>query len=362
MRYHKFGLLEHDAARATPGYTIFTPIPAGCHTTYLLDMEGDVVHEWDVTGLRTGYSKLLPNGNLLTALRADLDAPAGREEARVIRELDWDGKAVWECDAPAQHHDFHRLANGNTAFIGFERFRPDSIDRLRGGIPGTEMADGGVLGDYIREVDADGETAWEWHAQDDMEIEDYPIFSLNVREEFSHANSLFPLPNGDYLVSFRRNSWIFIIDRETRKVRWRKNDYGWGGQHDAQMLDNGNILFFANGQFGDNTSHCSRVIELDPETGEEEWVYQGDPPWTFYSPHISGAQRLWSGNTLICEGLWERIFEVTPEGDVVWEYISSHFGPCGPPHNLDPADIGNWVFRAYRYAPDSPEIGGRLPG
>ena len=85
MRYHKFGLLEHDAARATPGYTIFTPLPAGCHTTYLLDMDGGVVHEWDVTGFRLGYSKLLPNGNLLTALRADPDAPAGREEARVIR-------------------------------------------------------------------------------------------------------------------------------------------------------------------------------------------------------------------------------------------------------------------------------------
>ena len=91
------------------------------------------------------------------------------------------------------------------------------------------------------------------------------------------------------------------------------------------------------------------------------WRYEGSPPWTFYSPHISGAQRLWTGNTLICEGLWGRIFEVTPGGDIVWEYISSHFGPCGPASEVHSKAIGNWVFRAYRYAPDSPEINRRLP-
>ena len=32
--------------------------------------------------------------------------------------------------------------------------------------------------------------------------------------------------------------------------------------------------------------------------------YRGRPSYTFFSPHISGAQRLWSENTLICEGQW----------------------------------------------------------
>jgi outer membrane protein assembly factor BamB len=362
MRYHKFGLLEYDAAQATPGYTIFTPIHADNHTTYLLDMNGEVVHEWDVSDFRTGYGKLLPNGNLLTVLKADLETASGREGMRIIHEFDWDGNIVWQCDAPAQHHDFHRLPNGNTVYLGFERFRPDSIARLQGGVPGTEMPDGGVLGDYICEVNMTGETVWEWHAQDEMEIENYPIHPLSRRDEFCHANSLFPLANGDYLISFRRNSWIFIIDRKTKKVRWEKNDYGWGGQHDAQVLDNGNIMLFANGQYGESPTDCSRVIEFNPETGVEAWRYEGDPPYTFFSQHISGAQRLWSGNTLICEGLWGRIFEVTPDGEIVWEYISSHFGPCGPASADKPSAIANWVFRAYRYAPDSPEINGRLPG
>jgi hypothetical protein len=66
-------------------------------------------------------------------------------------------------------------------------------------------------------------------------------------------------------------------------------------------------------------------------------------------------QRLPSGNTLICEGRWGRIFEVTPEKEIVWEYVSPYFQKDNPPYT-----DGNYVFRAYRYSADSPEIGGRL--
>jgi hypothetical protein len=103
-------------------------------------------------------------------------------------------------------------------------------------------------------------------------------------------------------------------------------------------LDNGNILLFANGY---NTVDLpfSRVIEFDPETDETLWEYKGWPHLTFYSPHISGAQRLASGNTLICEGGCGRVFEVTTDGTIVWEYISPFDveGPRGPE---------NWIFRA----------------
>ena len=40
-------------------------------------------------------------------------------------------------------------------------------------------------------------------------------------------------------------------------------------------------------------------------------------------------QRLFSGNTLICEGQWGRVFEVTKDSEIVWEYIlpPDLFGP-----------------------------------
>ena len=38
-----------------------------------------------------------------------------------------------------------------------------------------------------------------------------------------------------------------MIDRVTRDVVWVGNEPHWGGQHDAQILESGNLLLFANG-------------------------------------------------------------------------------------------------------------------
>jgi hypothetical protein len=54
---------------------------------------------------------------------------------------------------------------------------------------------------------------------------------------------------------------------------------------------------------------------------------------------VSGAQRLANGNTLICDGVTGVFFEVTPEGEIIWEY-----------------DLGDDVFRVTRYAPSYPGI------
>jgi hypothetical protein len=48
------------------------------------------------------------------------------------------------------------------------------------------------------------------------------------------------------------------------------------------------------------------------------------------------------------------VFEVTPAGESVWEYINPHQG------EQRPGVLANSVFRAYRYAADAPEIRGRL--
>ena len=45
---------------------------------------------------------------------------------------------------------------------------------------------------------------------------------------------------------------------------------------------------------------------------------------------------------------------IVHEGDIVWEYVSPFMGADRF------GDPSNEVFRAYRYAEDSPQIGGRL--
>ena len=352
MKHTRVGLLEHIEEAATRGVTIISPL----HGTgvYLIGMKGEVLHQWATSMAPGNYARLLPNGNLLWSGQTSEGPKPGGGKGGLIREFDWEGNIVWEHRDDAQHHDFRRLANGNTLYIGWEEMPPDAAKRVVGAEAGTEAEGGTIWGDYLREVDSAGKTIWEWHTYSDLEIELHPLHIMSTRKEFAHCNSCAELPDGNLLLSFRKNSTLMIVDKETKKVKWYKRNDEWGQQHDAEMLSNGNILFFANGINVPRGIYHSRVIELNPKSGEEVWIYQGSPSWSFFSPNISGCQRLHSGNTLICEGLNGRIFEVTPDGQIVWDYISPWFG------NRHPTGRSNAVFRAYRYDTSSSEIAGRL--
>ena len=65
---------------------------------------------------------------------------------------------------------------------------------------------------------------------------------------------------------------------------------------------------------------------------------------SFFSPFRSSAQRLPNGNTVIAESEWGRIFEVTPGGDIAWEYINPHFKPGGK--------YTNRIYRGLRISKD----------
>ena len=82
------------------------------------------------------------------------------------------------------------------------------------------------------------------------------------------------------------------------------------------------------------------------------WSYS-DPDGEFFSSFISGTQRLPNGNTLICSGAQGRVFEVTADGRVVWDFRNSHFGEPDPKF----ADVPpNSLYRAVRIPKDHPGL------
>ncbi len=351
MRPLVTGLTTLDEARATGGYTLFAPLER--EEVLLIDLKGGVVHRWGIGGLPGDYGYLLPDGRLLCGVKVESGPePAGGKGGH-LKEFDWDGNLLWEHVDDAHHHDFQRLGNGNTLYIGWERMPAAAMERVKGAEPGSEDEEGSIWGDFLKEVTPDGDVVWEWHAHSDLALEDFPLHPMSTRLEFAHCNACFELPDGNIMLSFRRISTILIVDKRTKAVDWFMRDDGWGQQHDCTMLENGNILLFANGIHVPRGVFHSAVVEIDPRTRQEVWRYEDTPRWNFFSPNISGAQRLWSGNTLICEGLTGRLFEVTPEGEIVWEYINPYFGPLG-------SGQANRVFRAYRYPAGSPELGGWL--
>ena len=77
---------------------------------------------------------------------------------------------------------------------------------------------------------------------------------------------------------------------------------------------------------------------------------------TFFTPFMGGAQRLGNGNTLITETAFGRVFEVTREGRLCWEWVNEEFadyegrGPEEIESLFDYPD--NALFRAYKYTPE----------
>jgi hypothetical protein len=237
-----------------------------------------------------------------------------------------------------------------------------------------------LVDDVIIEVDGRGKISWEWVCSDHCDEMGFDTrakktirrnpgikpMSGNVGD-WMHMNSISTLglnrfyDGGDQrfhpdniIWDGRQTNIIAIIDRKTGKIVWQLGPYFTAnktlqkigqiiGQHHVHMIPRGlkgegNILIFDNGGaagYGapnptspdgvDNAKRdFSRVLELDPITLEVKWLYPPPGPGMnrLYSAFVSSAQRLPNGNTLITEGNGGRIIEVTPEQEIVWEYVS----------------------------------------
>jgi len=346
------GVTAFDEQRACPGYVVFNPSNAG-DAVYLIDLLGNEVHHWSVPH-SPNYGYLLPNGNLFVMLKSQHPTTPMFPRWPVFQdglllELDWDGNVVWEHRDPYQHHDARRTSSGGALYLTVERIPDELAVRVKGGSPDRQGFP--MWADVLVEVDAIGKRIWEWHAAEHLDP-DRDILELgNPGHEWSHGNTIVPLDEERVLVSFRNISTAAIIEKRTGEIVWRLGDEVLAQQHDANMLPNGNILIFDNGSSRRFMGQgFSRVIEVDPNTNAIVWEYRDSPPVNFYSPNISGARRLPNGNTLITEGRFGRIFQVTPDGSVVWEYVNPHF-------LSDSVGPSNAVFRATHYlVSDLPEL------
>ncbi|MBZ5619593.1 MAG: aryl-sulfate sulfotransferase [Acidobacteriia bacterium] len=350
IRRRGTGLRALDAAKASAGLTLFAPMH-GDGTVYLVDLNGTIVHTWRMPYPPGLYGYLTDRGTLFYNGKIPNETFLGKTPFKggVALEADWDGRILWEVRQPNHHHDGRLLKNGNVLFLCATELPAGIARRVQGGQPGTEV-NGRIWADYLLEVTTDGRPVWEWRIWEHLDPAEYPIaFAENTRSEWTHGNAIVELANGDLLISLRNISTILKIDRKSGGVVWKLGAPMLSGQHAPTPLPNGDILIFDNGPHRvDQTFPFSRVIEVNPATNQIVWKFQEAFPPNFYSDRISNAQRLPNGNTLINEGQFGRFFEVTPAGEVVWEYVNPYFGPASRP----PQTQTNSVFRVYRYTED----------
>jgi hypothetical protein len=334
------GVVVYDSARAYRGYNIVCErLKVGA---YLMDMNGNVVHRWSYPEDQSKYwihAILLNNGDLLVV-----------HKMRGILRLDWNSNLIWK-QKMLVHHDvavapdssLYAFALGIRKHRGFiVRFAsivhlwPDGerrsrwatyqhLDQLKQALDQRSFLDTildsmlaeGSMPDTLEPIS--GRLEVRRHGGRDDDVLDYfHANTLSIIKDNALGRKDDRFKAGRLLTCFRNVNQIAVMDLDTMEILWSWGEGELEWPHHPTMLDNGHILIFDNGVVREYT----RVLEMDPLTGEIVWQYDGGPDHRFYSPTRGSAQRFPNGNTLICDADNGRAFEVTPEGEIVWEWLN----------------------------------------
>ncbi len=268
---------------------------------------------------------------------------------------------------------------------------------------------------------------WEWHVWDHL-IQDFDRTKANYGDVAAHPELIDTACNGrgapafwnhmnslDYnasldqiVLSVRGCNEIWFLDHSTTTAEAASHAggkhgkggdliYRWGNpaayrrgttrdkqlvqQHDAQWIPDGypgagRLTIFNNGydrgwssieEIAPPVDTAGRYILASGKVyGPEKpvWRYESKNRTDFFSSEISGAHRLPNGNTLICAGVVGHLFEVTPAGEMVWQYVNPMVrGGILAQGEIPGKDmrghLWNAVFKVHRYAPDYPGLAGR---
>ncbi len=352
------GAVVRDPDRVAEGLNLYAP--RNLSTAFLVDRKGEVVHSWSSDYFPgEGWHHVVPadDGGLYVIVRD-----------RGLLRLDRDSNLLWvkECRA---HHDLAVSPEGDIFLLVYR----EEVVSWRG-LPLP------VVNDLIVRLSPEGELK--------EQISLYPILSDRVTGERAaliyrdllkpkrvrdfirarrrsghlladqlaydvfHVNTLGLLDRdlpgagreGDFIFCSLMLDLVGTIDRAGEGVVWSWGPGELDKPHQPTVTPEGKILIFDNGFF----RGWSRVIEVAPSTGEIVWEYTAQPREDFFTATRGGSQRLANGNTLITESNSGYVFEVTPEGDTVWEFYNPETDPAARVRSAiyRMTRIGNQGFQA----------------
>jgi len=315
-----------------------------------------------------------------------------------VVEVDLAGKVVWEWwffDHVTQNLD---AAKPN--FVGAGKSVADYPGRLDLNLPGLP-----VQRDWLHCNSIDYRADLDWIVINSVRGEFYVIDhgATFVAGDPAASVARAAGPAGDFKYRFGDPARYGRGSPPTILADWTQSSPGHkqiGGSHHvswipAGLAGAGRLLLFNNAQNLFEHTQGSSVLEIDgflgadgrsgtacvdpPDAGYDAWLpgspFSGLSPksrsrqitWS-YAPkashsmfsHIGGsAQRLPNGNTLVCSDTEGHLIEVTPAGEVVWEYLNPVTSEGIVRFKRDDWPMANSVFRAFRIAPDDPALAGR---
>lgn len=314
------GVVVHREDAVAPGLTMLTVHRGG--RAFLLDEQGEVVHDWVLPSKVWGHAQLLTDGSILV--------PAIHGVQPTLLHLSWDSEVLFQVKLRA-HHDADLRRDGRLATLTYE-WR--SLPQFTFGDDEVEVRD-----ELVVVLDDAGQVLEEYSMIDllssnpeaftfqDVEIRPGEFMKRKDQLDLLHANSVYwmrehdALQNqlfavGNVLVSMRHQDAMAIVRPETGLVLWSWGQGELSGPHDATVLANGNLMIFDNGL----AHRRSRALEVNPDSKEIVWEWQAPNPQDIFTIARGSAQRLNNGNTLLLNSDNGHALEVTADGEVVWEY------------------------------------------
>jgi hypothetical protein len=341
----RLGVVHHDRQRAQPGLNYFTN--AQSCSAWLVDMDGSELRSWQQDSCDLwGNSVLLSGGDVLVIHESHREHRNPRKpgafeplsEARELLRLGPDGRVLWRTQLPV-HHDVDLTPRDQIATL---TYRHRLVADVHPRVP--------VRDHYIAVLNPEGELLEEVSILDLLPTAPAPFHLKEIEPKFNkkeglrqvdllHSNSiewmrrpglveLDPLYSpSNLLISLRHQDCVAIVDWDRKRVLWIWGQGELSGPHDATLLRNGHVLVFDNGL----GRGWSRVVEVDPLENRVVWEYRAPAGEDFFTATRGAAQRLANGNTLITESDKGRAFEVTPSGEVVWDFLNPNVDEEGKP-------------------------------
>ncbi|HEY9550240.1 MAG TPA: arylsulfotransferase family protein, partial [Kiloniellaceae bacterium] len=290
---------------AYPGYTLYTSGHAS--EASLISLDGKVLHRWQLSFSAVWNetspvkepmpdnffywrkARLLPDGGLLAIFVVTGDTPWGYGMVK----LDKDSNVIWSYLGQT-HHDFDMGADGRIYALTHEMRRTTYERHPQLTVP--------RLDDFVVVLSPEGEELKKVSILDALAGSKYGWLLNRVvwynKHDFIHTNNIDVLEgeeaaalsfaeDGQVLLSFRDIDTIALLDLESEKIVWTMRG-GWIGQHDPDVLANGNILLYDN-LGGFEQSGRTRILEVDPDNGGVVWRYAGSLEQPFES-EARGAQ------------------------------------------------------------------------
>ncbi|MTI64491.1 arylsulfotransferase family protein [Methylophaga sp.] len=333
-------IINNNPDKMAPGLTLISRVGNDDKLiAEVINADGKVIHHWSLD-----WFDIWPDASHLPEYLNPKEPPGSHIHGMVLMKdgslvFNYDGLGLVRVDANSEviwrlpyrtHHSLYQSGDGHLWVPGmithekpikdlpfykpnFDEFTILEVDPDNGSIlqeislhtlfQKNELQ--GLL--YLSSLDLHPESQG-----DTLHLNDIELFPEDMEPGFFKP--------GDIMLSMRNINTVLVFDKNS----WKKKFISIGPfvrQHDPDFVDGNTISIYDNNDSAPAESGVqSRILLLDAPSGEISVAYTGNEKEPFFSFLLGKHEWQKNGNILIADSRNGRVIEVTPDGEIIWEY------------------------------------------